>query len=164
CHRMELRQIDHQSTVIGRLSRQQMAAAANRDEESLLTRKSQRGHDILVAQGAHDHRGTSPAIEDVAQRLVLGAIGRDHIPSDAILEFSDGLRFHISVSLLRDLQSATTRPQIRLERPTLRSTLTDLIRRKDVTQPTVVRPARRDETVLNEPAPRWWVSAGMAET
>src|SRR5262249_11007699 len=100
-HGIELRKIDHQSTVIGRLSSQQMAAAANRDEESLLPRKMQRGHDILVALGARDHHWASLAIERSAQRLVRWTVGCNHLPCHVVLELGDDLLIHTWVSLLR---------------------------------------------------------------
>jgi hypothetical protein len=72
-----------------------VAAAAHGERELMLTRKTESGHDIIIALGTHNHCRASRLIEDFAQFIIRWAGGHNHLPRYAIVEFGYYLRIHI---------------------------------------------------------------------
>jgi hypothetical protein len=84
--------IENQTTGIGRLSAQPVAAAAHRHWQVLLTRKTESMHDIIIALATHNHGWASGLIEDIAQLIICLTSGHNHFPRDAMGEFGEDVR------------------------------------------------------------------------
>src|SRR6266487_901742 len=93
-HLMEGGQIDDQPPRIGRLPAKPVSTAAHRQWQTLLTRKTQSLHNILMGLSLYNACRAPRLIEDVAQFLIGIASRHNHFSRDVLVEFSKAISRH----------------------------------------------------------------------